>query len=182
MFGADLHLPSMPPNTVGGSNVETLRRLGRELTLINNGELAAADAYRLYHPTASTRPCWGYSLEAAREDITNEIVVLFRSDENYSYDRALRWVPLAELATRKQAQLTYHMQEVGPAEDVVHEILGVFRDVFEFAVAANWSHEKRLEFYHSFPFEEMTSKEAVIAFRPVLFGCSAFEDFVPEIE
>ena len=64
----------------------------------------------------------------------------------------------------------------------MREILEVFRDVFEFAAAANWSHEKRLEFYLSFPFEDLTTKEAVQAFRPVLFGCSAFEDFVPEIE
>jgi hypothetical protein len=57
--------------------------------------------------------------------------------------------------------------------------------VFEFAVADSWSYYKRLEFYHAFPFEELTSKEAVMAFRPVLFGGPAFADYeraYPECE
>jgi len=34
-----------------------------------------------------------------------------------------------------------------------------------------------MHFYHAFPYEELTTKGAVIAFRFVLFGCRAFADF-----
>ena len=34
------------------------------------------------------------------------------------------------------------------------EILEVFHDLFEFAVADNWTYYKRLEFYDAFPFED----------------------------
>jgi hypothetical protein len=65
------------------------------------------------------------------------------------------------------------------------EVLLVFCDVFEHAAESNWSYEKRMEYYHSFPFEEFMTKEDVMAFRPVLFGCPAFADFefvFPECE
>jgi len=65
---------------------------------------------------------------------------------------------------------------VGPAEDVMHEIVALFRDVFEFVMESNWSYEKHLEFYHSFKFEEMSTKEDLMPFHQVLFGCPAFED------
>mmetsp|Transcript_3681 Transcript_3681/g.5497 ORF Transcript_3681/g.5497 Transcript_3681/m.5497 type:complete len:89 (-) Transcript_3681:88-354(-) len=87
---------------------------------------------------------------------------------------------------RKQAQLSYQVLYEGPSEEVLNEILQVFRDVFEYAVKTNWSYTKRLEFYHSFPFEELTTKEAVLAFRPILFGCPAFTENIdwtfPECE
>lgn len=103
-------------------------------------------------------------------NITNDIMVLIRSDEDDVNEKTLRWIPLPELAMRKQAQLSYQVLYEGPSEEVLNEILQVFRDVFEYAVKTNWSYTKRLEFYHSFPFEELTTKEAVLAFRPILFG------------
>jgi hypothetical protein len=54
------------------------------------------------------------------------------------------------------------------------EILQLLSEVFEYAVADSWSYRKRLEFYHTFPFDDLKTKDAVQAFRPVLFGCSAF--------
>ena len=73
----------------------------------------------------------------------------------------------------------------GPAEDVMIEILQGLRDVFEYAVEEKWSYEKRMEFYYVFPFDELRTKEAVVAFRSVLFGCPAITGvtaIVPECE
>ena len=66
----------------------------------------------------------------------------------------------------------------GPSEEVMHAILHVFHDAFEFADDTNWSYVKRLEFYHSFPFEELSTVNAVHRFRPVLFGCPAFTESI----
>ena len=55
----------------------------------------------------------------------------------------------------------------GPAEDVLIEILQLLREVFEYAVEDDWSYEKRMEFYHAFPFKDLSTREAVIAFWPV---------------
>ena len=66
----------------------------------------------------------------------------------------------------------------GPTEDVIRAILYVFHDAFEFAADTNWSYVKRLEFYHSFPFEELSTVGAVHRFRPVLFGRPAFTDSI----
>jgi len=82
---------------------------------------------------------------------------------------------MSRVYTRKHAHLLYKVVDTeGPTEDVMSEILEVFRDVLEYAVEDNWSYEKRMEFYHAFPFDELITKEAVMAFRPVLFGSPAF--------
>ena len=108
---------------------------------------------------------------------SRDILVLMRSDELATVEKTLRWVPLSKLYTRKQALLFYDVTDTeGPTEEAMFEILELFRDVFEYAVADSGSYHKRLEFYHAFPFEELTSKEAVMAFRPVLLGCPAFVD------
>ena len=60
-----------------------------------------------------------------------------------------------------------------------------FRDVFEFALKTNWSYDKRIEFYHSFPFEELPTLRSVTAFRRTLVSCPAFDGFnwtFPEVE
>ena len=66
------------------------------------------------------------------------------------------------------------------------EILQLLREVLEYDVEYNRSYEKRLEFYqHASLFDELTTKEEVMAFQPVLFGCPAFSDVevrVPECE
>jgi len=177
MVAGDMQLPSEPRNAVVETNRETLFRLGRELALIGREELTAVDAYRLYLPAACNQSMWGYCVEAARVVDTNEILVFFRSDEDEYYDRTLRWIPLSRLCTRKQAQASYQVQYIGPAEEVMYEILQLFRDVFEVSAGRNWSYQKRVEFYHSFPFEELNTKEEVLAFRPTLFGCPAFTGF-----
>eukprot|EP00590_Aulacoseira_subarctica_P006175 CAMPEP_0172420794 /NCGR_PEP_ID=MMETSP1064-20121228/7127_1 /TAXON_ID=202472 /ORGANISM="Aulacoseira subarctica , Strain CCAP 1002/5" /LENGTH=163 /DNA_ID=CAMNT_0013160907 /DNA_START=251 /DNA_END=742 /DNA_ORIENTATION=+ len=163
-----------------------MERLECDLTLIGNSQLSAADSYRLMGYDELDRQFWGYGVEAARADGSAEVLVLMRSDEEFSVDKVLRWMPLSKLYTRKQALLFYDVTDTeGPSEDAMLEILELFRDVFEFAVGAMWGYEKRLEFYHAFPFEELTTKEAVVAFRPVLFGCPAFADLdvvFPECE
>jgi hypothetical protein len=174
MFTQDLLLPSAPPNAKRETNLETLRRLCRDLALINEGELIALDAYRLIRKTEDGMSSWGYCCETAREENTNEIFVLIRTDGTDTVERALNWVPLSQLQTRKHAQLFCEIAYEGPTEEVMQAILYLIRDAFEFAADTNWSYRKRLEFYHSFPFEELLTMEAVHKFRPVLFGCPAF--------
>ena len=91
---------------------------------------------------------------------------------------ALRSMPLSKLYTRKQALLFYEVMDTeGPAKEAIIEILKVFHDVFEFAVSTNWSYHARFEIYYAFPFKELTSKEAAMAFCPILFGCPTFAKF-----
>ena len=71
MFASDLLLPSPPPNAVRETNLETLRRLGHDLALLDQGELTAVDAYRLFGNAADGRPSLGHCLEAARVNGTN---------------------------------------------------------------------------------------------------------------
>ena len=179
-------LPAMPASAVRETNRETLERLEHDLTLIDDDQLSAADSYRLFGYDELDRSFWGYGVEAARMDGSREILVLMRRDEEATIERTLRWIPLSKLYTRKQALLFYEATDTeGPTEGAMHEILELFREVFEFAVENSWSYLKRLEFYHAFPFEELTSKEAVMAFRPILFGGSMFAEFehpVPECE
>jgi len=185
MFASALYLPSEPPNAMVESNEEILRRLGHDLTGIDNGELSAIDAYRLYLHADSDHPTWGYCLEAARDKDTNEVQVLFRSDDDELGDeRFLDWIPLSSFYTRRQA-LAHNVSYVGPPEGVVWEILELFRDVFECALKMNWPFATRMEFYHSFPFHELSTREAVYAFRSTLFRCPVFANIeltFPEIE
>ena len=170
----DVYLPTEPPNAVIESNAEILRRLGHDLTGIDNGELSAIDAYRLYLHADSDHPTWGYCLEVARERDTNDIQVLFRSDEGALDDeRFLDWIPLSSFYTRKQA-LAVNVSYVGPPEEVVWELLELLRDVYECALITNWSFERRVKFYHSVPFEELSTREAVYLFRSTLFSCPSF--------
>eukprot|EP00590_Aulacoseira_subarctica_P008634 CAMPEP_0172425022 /NCGR_PEP_ID=MMETSP1064-20121228/29634_1 /TAXON_ID=202472 /ORGANISM="Aulacoseira subarctica , Strain CCAP 1002/5" /LENGTH=217 /DNA_ID=CAMNT_0013167585 /DNA_START=68 /DNA_END=721 /DNA_ORIENTATION=+ len=188
MFASDLRLPAMPLNAVGESNWEILVRLGDDLTLINDDQLSALDSYRFFGYDEMKRPFWGYGVESARARVGSgeEIIVLMRSDDQTNIDKALCWMPLGKLYTRKQARLVHQVLDTeGPTEGAMHEILELFRDVFECAVETSWTYEKRLEFYHSFPFEELSTREAVLDFRPVLLGCAAFADFefkFPECE
>jgi len=176
MFVCDCHLPSEPPNAVVESNEEILRRLGHDLAGIDREELSAIDAYRLFLHADSNYPTWGYCLEAARNEVTNEVQILFCSDEETTEEeRFLDWVPLSSVYTRKQA-LAFDISYVGPTEDVVWEMLELFRDVFERAVRTSWSFERRVRFYHSFPFADLTSREAVYAIRSTIFSCPAFAD------
>ena len=108
---------------------------------------------------------------------TNEILILFRNDEDEGIERTLRWLPLSVLCTKRHAQTYYQVPYTGPSEEVIYEALQIFRDVFEQAAATNWSYEKRLEFYYSFPLEELNTPEDVISFRSVLFNCPAFRNF-----
>ena len=90
--------------------------------------------------------------------------------------RSLRWLPLSALCTVKQAELSYQALYRGPSEEVMRAILHLFHDAFAFAADTEWSVVKRMEFYHIFPFEELSTVEAVHRFRPVLFRCPAFTD------
>ena len=140
MFAADLCLPALPPNAVRETNRDTVERLGCDLILIGNQQLSAADSYRLYGFDETDRPFWGYGVEAARMEDSVEILVLMRSDEKATVDRTLRWMPLSKLYTRKQALFFYQVMDTeGPTEEAMYEFLEVFREVFEFAVATNWS-------------------------------------------
>mmetsp|Transcript_1187 Transcript_1187/g.1822 ORF Transcript_1187/g.1822 Transcript_1187/m.1822 type:complete len:141 (+) Transcript_1187:545-967(+) len=124
------------------------------------------------------QPVWGYCVESAQVDNPRDILVLMRSNGGRCHASKLQWMSMSKVYTRKHAHLRYGVVDTeGPAEDVMIEILQLLRDVFEYAVEDNWSYEKRMEFYHAFPFEDLSTKEAVIAFRPVLFDCPAVSGF-----
>ena len=186
IFDEDLYLPPLPPNTVMETNFEALVRIGRELDLIENQQVSSAvEMYRRFGFDENDRPYWGYCVESACNIFTNESLLLIRSEEEDGVERTLRWVPRDSVYTWRHAELFHNEQYVGPSEGVMREILALFRDVFEYAAKSDWSYEKRLEFYHSFPFEEMSTREDVMAFRSILFGCPAFEGFeftFPECE
>jgi len=186
MQPGDLCLPSMPPNAIRESNRGTLDRLECDLILIDNEQLSPVDAYRFYGYDALDQPFWGYGVEVARMDNSSEIFVLMRRDEQSDVDKLLHWMLLTDLYSRKQAYLFYQVLDTeGPSEAAMHESLKLFRDVFDYAVDTGWDYETRLEFYHSYPFEELLTKEAVMAFRPILFGSPAFADIecnFPECE
>ena len=178
IFGNDIQLPALPMNVVRETNLETFHRLGHDLAIINLQELSALTAYRLYLPDDGGRSSWGYCLEAARNEMTDEVVVLFRNDEEEGLVRTLRWLPFSMLCTVKQAEVSYKAQYKGPSEEVMRAILYLFHDVFAFAADTDWSYMKRMEFYHFFPFEELVTAEAVHSFRPILFRCPAFANSV----
>ena len=106
-------------------------------------------------------PYRSYCVESACNDVSSESLLLIRIEEEDGIEKALCWVHCDSLYTWKQAELFYGEQCVGPSEEVMHEIIEVFRNVFEFAVESNWTNEKRLEFYHLFPCEEFSTKEDV---------------------
>ena len=184
MFQEDLKLPPKPCNARTETNAEILRQLSRDLTNINNFELSAIDGYRMYRHAGVDQPSWGYCLESARVEDSKEDLILFRKDEKIHEERFLDWVPLSSCYTVEGAK-SYDVSYTGPSEEVLQAILELFRDVFEFALKTNWSYEKRIEFYHSFPFEELPTRKSIKAFRQTLFSCPAFDGFdwtFPEVE
>ena len=66
MFSSDVRLPVMPAFAVRETNWDTLLRLGRDLTLVGNHQLSAADSYRFYWYDEQDRGTWGCGVEAAR--------------------------------------------------------------------------------------------------------------------
>jgi len=175
MFRDDLYLSAEPETVVIETNQEIYRRLTHDLTSMTNDELSAVDAYRLYRYADLEHPTWGYCFEAARNEITNDIQILFRSDDEDDL-KFLDWVPLSSFYTLEQA-LNCDVSYAGPADEVIQELLELCLEVFEFAVATEWSYDKRIEFYHSLPLGELITREAIMAFRPILFGCPAFDGF-----
>ena len=187
MTGNDI-VPMLPLNAIKETNQETLVRLKQDLEWISDGALSAGDEYRIagdeYRMFAHDehgQPFWGYLVETAQVDSPREMHVLMRSNEGRACAAVLQWMPMERVHTRKNAQLLYKVVDADcPDEDVVCEILRLLQDAFEYAVEDNWSYEKRMEFYHAFPFEELRTKEDVLAFRPVLFNCPAFSG--PELQ
>ena len=169
-------VPALPPNALPETNRETLARLQHDLAWIDLQLQTAADEYRMY--VYDGQPFWGYCVESARVDSSRDILVLMRSSRSRARASTLQWIPMSKVYTRKHALLLYEVADAeGPAKDVMIEILQVFRDVFEYAVEYGWSYEQCLEFYHAFPFEGLSTLEAVEAFRAILFGCPAFSGY-----
>ena len=130
MFSNDLQLPSEPHGAVRETNEETLRRLSRDLTTIANKEHKALDICRLYMHGDDTQATWGYCLEAAHVNTTNEMLILFRNDETEGVERTLRWLPLSALCTKRHAQTYYQVPYTGPSEEVIYEALQIFQKEF----------------------------------------------------
>jgi len=179
-------IPALPDGAETENNRETLERLRHDCRLSMEGVLSAGDLYRFFGYDENERPFWGYCVESACVAETKEIFMLMRSNSDLTQASVLRWMPMEKLFTRKHAHLVYGVFDVyGPGDVVMLELLHLLEEVFEYAVRDNWSYEKRLEFYHAFPFDGFYTKEAVEEFRPILFGNPAFFDVervVPEAE
>jgi len=127
MFAGDLCLPSVPPNAVRESNRGVLDRLEHDLILIGNEQLSSVDSYRFYRYDAFDQPFWGYGVEVARVDNSSEIFVLMRRDEQSDVDKALYWMLLTDLYSRKQAYLFYQVLDAkSPSESAMYESLQLF--------------------------------------------------------
>ena len=91
-------------------------------------------------------------------DSTKEIFMLMRSNDVLTGASFLQWLPMSRAFTKKHAHLLFKVVDTqGPSEDVMLDILQLFSEVIEYAVENGWSYEKRLEFYHSFPFDELNT-------------------------
>jgi hypothetical protein len=101
MFQDDLKLPPKPYNAMTETNDETLRRLSHDLTGICNEELSAIEGYRMFRHAGGDYPSWGYCLESARVENSEEVLILFRRDEEIHKERFLDWVPLSIFYTVK---------------------------------------------------------------------------------
>ena len=176
MSDSELKLPAKPPGARTESNEEILRQLSNDLSVFGSEELTAKQGYRVYRHTGTANPSWGYCLELAKIEASDENLILFRKDKEVHEDLFLDWIPVSNIYTFKNSKLHY-VPYIGPTEDVLHEILELFRDVFEFAMKNNWSYEERIEFYHSFPFEDLSTKRSVKAYRRTLFSSPAFDGF-----
>ena len=76
------------------TNFEALVRIGRELDLIENQQVSSAvEMYRRFGFDENDRPYWGYCVESACNNFTNESLLLIRSEEEDGVERTLRWVP-----------------------------------------------------------------------------------------
>mmetsp|Transcript_1190 Transcript_1190/g.1826 ORF Transcript_1190/g.1826 Transcript_1190/m.1826 type:complete len:197 (+) Transcript_1190:364-954(+) len=149
-------VPTLPPNAVTETNRVTLTRLKHDLVLVEEQLLSAADAYRMYVCNGHDPPFWGYVVESAQVDGPRDILVLMRGNTGLTRGTTLQWMSMSKVFTRKHAYLREKVIDVeGPAEDVMIAMLQLLRDVFEYAVEGNWSYEKRMEFDHAFPFDEL---------------------------
>ena len=148
--------------------------------------LSPSDLYRFFGYDENERPFWGYCIESACIAESKEIFMLMHITSELTQARMLHWMPMEKLFTRKHAHLVYKVFDVyGPGDVVMMEILQLLEEVFEYAVRDEWSYEKRMKFYHSVPFDELDTAEAVEAFQPILFGSPTFfdvEKVVPEAE
>jgi hypothetical protein len=89
MLASGYVVPSLPTNAKRETNRETLERLERDLILIGDHQLSAADSYRFYGHDAIDHGFWGCGVETARLDDSSEILVLIRSDEEGTIDARL---------------------------------------------------------------------------------------------
>ena len=172
----ELKWPPKPCNARTETNAEILRQVSRDLASIYDLELTALQGYRMFRHSGAEQPSWGYCLESARVEDAVDDLILFREDTETHEEGCLRWVPLLNFYTVDQAK-SFNVPYIGPPEEIVWEILELFRDIFEFAWKAKWTYDKRMEFYHSIPFHEFTSMRFVRAFRRDLFDDPVFEGF-----
>ena len=173
MFQREGKLPPKPCNARTETNAEVLRQLS-DLSSIYDLELMAIDGYRMFRHAGGIHSSWGYCLESVRVEGSNYNLILFRQDKGLHENKFLDWVPLSSCYTaREAASLAY----AEPSKEVVRVILELFRDVFEFALKANWSFERRIEFYYSVPFAGLPTISSIKAFRRTLFKNPPFDGF-----
>ena len=101
----NLYLPPLPPRKVIETNREALVRLRNDLTLFENQQFLAVDMYRWFGFDEDDRPYWGYCVESACNDATNEALILIQIEDDDGIERAMRRVPRDSMYTWRQAEL-----------------------------------------------------------------------------
>lgn len=89
MLQEELKLPLKPCNARTETNAEILCQLSRDLTSLYDLELTAIDGYRMFRHAGAKQPSWGYCLELARIEESEDNLILFRQDEGLHEDRCL---------------------------------------------------------------------------------------------
>ena len=103
MSDDDLYLPPLPPNSAMETNLEAL------MDLIENQQFSfAVKMYHRFGFDENDRPYWGYCVELACNDFTNESLLLIWSEEEGGIERKLLLVPRGSMYTWRHAELFYN--------------------------------------------------------------------------
>ena len=132
VFGTDLQLPlSMPLNVVGETKIEILRHLRHDLTLTyNNGELSSVDSYLLY-------------------TMLQEVICLLGLLYGSGPCEYLQWYFC-------RIGFLYPSWQGGSKHSVLIKYYTRACQIWICSIETNLTYAKHLEFYQSYPFEELT--------------------------
>lgn len=134
MFQEEFKLPAKPHNAWTESNKEILHQVSYNLTRISNEEFSAVKGYRVCRHTGVEKLSWDYCLESTYIESSEENLILFCRDEEILEERGLDWISMSSFYTAIR-----------------------FLSFSTMCLSSRWKPigrmRKRIEFYHSFPFD-----------------------------